>query len=193
MEDNKIREKILNDAKNDAEQIINEAKDKAKQILEDAKKRVKVIEKETETLAGEARLREIERRLSGARMESRMFILNKKRQIIDALFDEAKKRLLSLKKSEYIDFIVKMIKDEAKAENFTFVLSEKDVNRFGKEIFHEILKRLNLNENLPFETGLFDGGCILKKERYEFNATIDTILGRVKERLESKLAEILFT
>ena len=55
------------------------------------------------------------------------------------------------------------------------------------------LKKLNLKETeAKFEKGDFDGGCIIKKEKYEFNATVDTILGRIKERLESELQKTLF-
>lgn len=193
MGDNKIREKILKDAKKDAEKIINEAKIKAEEILKEAKKRVKEIEKETEALASEAKRKEMERRLSEARMENRKTLLQEKRRILDSVFEEVKKRLLSLKKSEYINFVARLIKEEMTEDNLAFILAEGDVKRFGKGIFHEILKKLNFKDNTTFKTGIFDGGCILKKEEYEFNATVDTILDRVKERLESELAKTLFT
>ncbi len=193
MADSKIREKILKDAKSDAEKIIQEAKNKTEEILSQSTRRVKEIEKETENLSKDAKQREMERRLSEARMQSRKVILQEKRKIIDSVFDEAKKRLLSLNKDKYINFLSLMIREETKGENFSFVLAEKDVNRFGETFFKELLKKLNLKETeAKFEKGNFDGGCIIKKEKYEFNATVDTILGRIKERLESELQKTLF-
>ena len=135
MADSKIREKILKDAKSDAEKIIQEAKNKTEEILSQSTKRVKEIERETENLSKDAKQREMERRSSEARMQSRKAILQEKRKIIDSVFDEAKKRLLSLNKDKYINFLSIMIKEETKGENFSFVLAEKDVNRFGKTFF----------------------------------------------------------
>ena len=43
MTDTKIRTKILNDAKSDAEKIIKEAKNAASEILKQAKKRIKPL------------------------------------------------------------------------------------------------------------------------------------------------------
>ncbi|MBA7599737.1 V-type proton ATPase subunit E [subsurface metagenome] len=192
MTDTKIRAKILSDAKTEADKILQEAKFRADEILKQATNRAGEIEKETGVIAKDAKRKELERRLSEARMQNRKKLLQEKRRIIDSVFDEAKKRLLSLKKSEYISFIANIIKKEVKGDNFVFILAKGDVNRFGKGVFKEILEKLHFKETIPFEKGDFDGGCILKKDKYEFNATIDTILGRIKERLESELAKTLF-
>ncbi|TES92572.1 MAG: hypothetical protein E3J87_05130 [Candidatus Cloacimonadota bacterium] len=192
MTDTKIRAKILSDAKSDAEKIIKEAKNRVSEILKQAEKRTKDIEQETKNISEDVKRRELERRLSEARMASRVNLLQEKRKIIDSVFDEAKKRLLSLRKEEYITFISRMIKEEATGDNFSFILAEADVKKFGEGIFKEILEKLNFKENVTFEKGGFEGGCILRKEKYEFNATMDTVLGRIKEQLESKLAKTLF-
>lgn len=192
MTDTKIRAKILSDAVTEAEKILQEAKIRAEEILKQATNRAGEIEKETGIIANDAKRKELERRLSEARMQNRKILLQEKRKIIDSVFDEAKKRLLSLKKSEYISFIAKIIKKEVKGDNLVFILAKRDVNRFGKGVFKEILEKLHFKETIPFEKGDFDGGCILKKDTYEFNATIDTILGRIKDRLESELSKTLF-
>jgi V/A-type H+-transporting ATPase subunit E len=191
--DTKIKEKILRDAKSDGERTLQEAKNRATEILKDAKQRASEIEKQTEEIATREKKKELERRLSEARMENRKTLLKERRRIIDSVFEEAKERLLSLKKPDYIKFIAKMIKGEITKEPFTFILSEKDVKRFGKGIFTEILKKVGGSDNASFETGTFEGGCILRKKSYEFNATIDTVLERVKEKLESELSKVLFS
>ena len=192
MTDTKIRAKILSDAKTEADKILQEAKFRAEEILKQATNRAGEIEKETGVIAKDAKRKELERRLSEARMQNRKKLLQEKRRIIDSVFDEAKKRLLSLKKSEYISFIAKITKKEVKGDNLVFILAKRDVNRFSKGVFKEILEKLHFKETIRFEKDDFDGGCILKKDTYEFNATIDTILGRIKERLESELSKTLF-
>jgi len=124
--DNKIRDKILKDAKIEADRIIAEAREESDKILSEVKKQVSEIE--NEKWDGES----------------------------------------------------------------TLILSQRDVNRFGENIFDEILRKLAVGKKIKKEVANFEGGCILKKEKYEFNATIDTILDNLKERLETKLAHLLF-
>ncbi len=192
MTDSRIKEKILQDARVDAEKILQEAKQKAEEIVQQSKKKVQDIKTETEAIATKTKDKEIERRLSAARMQSRTAILREKRTIIDAVFDEAKKRLLDLKKAEYTRFIAGLIKGEVAMGNATLVLSKDDVRKHGDTIAKEILKATGAKETVPIEKGDFDGGCIVRKETYEFNATLDTILARIKERLESQLQKALF-
>jgi len=190
--DNKIRDKILRDARDDAKKIVDEAKKRIEEILKEAEENVREITEDTKRMAEDAASRELERKLSEARMEKRKAILEKKRGIIDAVFENAKERILSLKRQEYIGFISDIIADETKKGDFELVLAEDDVKRFGKTVFEEIVGKSVCKAKVIFETGTFTGGCILKKEKYEYNATVDTILERVKEKLETKLAKILF-
>lgn len=192
MPKSKITEKIKRDAESEAEEIIKNGEQKTQQILNQAKKEKKKIEDETKRLAAETKKREIEKSLSNARMDSRKKILSEKRKIIDSVFSKAKENLLSQKKKQYIEFISSLIEKEAKKSSFTLTLAENDVKNFGKEIFNEILKKLTIDKEIAFEKGNFSGGCILRKESYEFNATIDTIINKTKEELESEIAKMLF-
>ncbi len=193
MADSRIREKILKDAKDDANRIIKEAKEKARGIIKQATAEEMDVRKQTKELAMKAKNRELERRFSESRMHNKAQILAEKRKVIDSVFAEAKNRILLLEKREYIKFICNMIKDEVKKGKFSLVLSGKDVKRFGKGIFKEILLELGCKEETEFENSNFDGGCILKKDTYEFNATVDTVLHKIKESFEGELAKILFS
>lgn len=192
MTDSKIKEKILQDAETDAQKILQEAKQKADEITQQSKKKVEDIKAESKTIAQDAKTKEIERRLSAARMRSRTAILAEKRAVIDAVFEEAKKRLLDLNKAEYIKFISNLIKQEVQTGGASLVLSKNDIKKYGDGISKEILKASGTKESIPVEKGDFDGGCIVKHQTYEFNATLDTILARIKEQLESKLQKALF-
>lgn len=192
MTDSRIKEKILRDAKADAERILQEAKDRAGEIVQQSKKRVEEIRAETEAIARETKQKEIERRLSAARMQSRRALLQEKRTVIDTVFAEAKKELLNLKTAAYVRFIAGIAKDEMTAGNPVLVLSKDDIKKHGKNIGKEILKTSGAGDGIQVATGDFDGGCIVKHKTYEFNATLDTILSRIKERLESELQKVLF-
>jgi len=190
--DSRIREKILKDAEDDAEGIAGEAKEKTREILSRARAEETNIRKETKELCNDAKRRELERRLSEARMQNRAQTLGEKRKIIDSVFSEVKTRILSLKKDDYIRFISNMITEEVKSGKFTLVLSINDVKRLGGEIPKKILAELDYKGEAGTESENFDGGCIVKKDTYEFNATADTILVRIKEKMEGELAKILF-
>lgn len=192
MPKSKITEKIKRDAESEAEEIIKKAEQKTQQILNQAKKEKKRIEDETKKLATETKKREMEKALSNARMQSRKKTLLEKRTIIDSVFSKAKEKLLSQNKKQYVEFISNLIKQEVKHGDSKLVLAEKDVKNYGKEIFNEILKTVNTDKEIAFEKGSFSGGCILKKESYEFNATMDTIINKTKDELESEIAKTLF-
>jgi vacuolar-type H+-ATPase subunit E/Vma4 len=191
--DSKIKEKILRDAKDDAENILKEARESAAAIAQRSKKEVEDIKTETQTLAQETKQKEIDRRLSAARMKSRKDLLQEKRNIIDAVFDDVKKRLQELEKGAYIRFIAKLIKGEVSSGKPTLVLSEADFKKHGENVAKDILKASGAKDMIPVEKGRFDGGCIIKHEDYEFNATLDTIISRIKEQKESALQKILFS
>ncbi len=193
MADSKIKEKILRDAKDDAENILKQAQEKAAAIAQRSKKEVEDIKTETRTLARETKQKEIDRRLSAARMKSRKDILQEKRNIIDAVFDEVKKRLQELEKGSYIQFIAKLIKEEVMSGKPTLVLSEADLKKHGEHVAQDIMKAIGVKDMIPVERGRFDGGCIIKHKDYEFNATLDTIISRIKEQKESELQKILFS
>jgi V/A-type H+-transporting ATPase subunit E len=188
----KITEKIKKDAESEAQEIIKKAEQKTQEILNRAKKEKKEIEDETKKLATRTKKREIEKALSNARMQSRKKILREKRNIIDSVFRKTKEKMLSQKKKQYVEFISNLIKQEVKDVDFTLVLAENDVQNFGEGIFKEILKNLDCDKEIPFEKGDFSGGCILRRESYEFNATMDTIINKTKEELESEIAKMLF-
>jgi V/A-type H+-transporting ATPase subunit E len=190
--DSRIKEKIIQDARADAEKILEEAKKRVEEIVLQSKRKVQHIREETESLAKETKSKEIERRLSATRMRSRTDLLKEKRILIDGVFDEAKKRLRDLNKSEYIRFIARLIEKEVKTGAARLVLSKDDVKKHGESVAKEILASIGAKA-VPIEKGDFDGGCIVRKEIYEFNATLDTILARIKEQLESELQKILFS
>ncbi len=190
--ENKIQNKILEDAKAEAKKILDGANQKADEMHRQSENEVHHIREETTSLAEEAKTHEMKRRLSEARMQSRRALLQEKRNSIDAVFDETKKQLLSLKKADYIHFISNTVKEETKGDSVTIVLAENDIKRFGDSIVKEIMKSIGFKGDIHMEKGTFDGGCIIKKDTYEFNATIDTILSKIKEMLESKLQKLLF-
>ncbi len=192
MGENKIQNKILEDAKAEAKRILDGASQKADEMHRQSENEVHHIREETASLAEEAKTREMKRRLSEARMQSRRVLLREKRNIINAVFDEAKKKLLSLKKPDYIHFISNTIKEEIKGDSVTIVLAENDIKRFGDSVVKEIMKSIGFKGDTRTEQGTFDGGCIIKKDTYEFNATINTIFSKIKETLESKLQKLLF-
>lgn len=192
MTDSRIKGKILRDAKADAEQIMDEARKKAAAIVQQSKKDLEHIRSETEEIARETKQKEIDRRLSAARMKSKRRLLQEKRDVIDNVFGEAKKRLLEIKKQEYIQFITHLIKEEVKIPDATLVLSKNDIKKYGEGVGKLILKASEAKDTVTVEKDNFDGGCIVKHQIYEFNATLDTILSRIKEQKESELQKILF-
>ena len=93
-------ERILSDAKQEAENIVEAAEQKAAKILADASARVETLKAEAEKDAAEKRQSILEKNAASARLDSAKLLLKEKRKVLDTVYDEAHSRLLSLNKED---------------------------------------------------------------------------------------------
>ena len=118
-----LKERIISDAKGEAEALISAAKNKAA-----------AIEAEAEQEAGESRQREeqeVERRIRAmeegsaatVRLEAKKFNLKERRRVIDTIYERALKELLSLSEKESMELLLSLLREFASAGD-TVALSE---------------------------------------------------------------------
>ncbi|OQB14812.1 MAG: V-type ATP synthase subunit E [Firmicutes bacterium ADurb.Bin193] len=159
-----ITQKILDDARQNAEHILTAAKNRAKEIeaanAADMALRRENILKQTEQNAA----LKAERIVAAAQLEAKKAYLAAKQEIIDDAFAKAAAHLASLDDSEYDALIRDM----------------------SKGVEGEIIP---LPRDKKAGTG---GGFIVKNGRIEYNFSFEALLKNAKERLEGKLVSILF-
>ncbi len=180
------KQKLLENARVQAQDIRAKYKNKAEEILND------ILEKANR--AAEEKKRRI---LSMAQLENRKALLQAKQQIIDEVFEKAKAKLKNMSDEDYRNLIAEMLLKSVVTGNEEVVISEDDKNRITPDFIKKInekLKSMGKQGNLRIsETpGKMIGGLILKSEDMEINCTFDSLINMEREELETEIAKILF-
>lgn len=179
----KIIDKIISDAKAEANVILENARKDAEIKINAAKEKadkemaayIKLAQAEAEKAAA--------KEISGAEMSAKKMILAKKQEILEETIRLAKDKLFSLSGEEYEKTIISMIKNAK--ESGEIILSQEDRQNFGEKIAEE-------GYNVSSETRDLGKGFVIKKGDIEYNYSFDSIITVDKESIEQKAAEILF-
>lgn len=179
----KIKDKIISDANEEAKKIMAQAKKESDIIInsanEKAQKELASYRKQAEDDADKAAAKEI----SGAEMAAKKQILAKKQQLLEEVIEQARQKLLNLSDKEYKDVIFNMISNAEEGNEIIF--SKKD-----KERLSSFLEKKGIN--VSDETRNISGGFIVKKGDIEYNYSFESIIAVEKEYIEQIAAEILF-
>lgn len=193
----KIKETILEEAKQEKEKIINEAKTQAKDIEAKYENQASQLLDSILEKARKAAEEKKRRIISMAELENRKALLKAKQEIIDEVFERAKEKIKALPDEQYQDLIADMLMKSIITGNEEIIISESDRQRITPEFIQEINKRLKdmgKQGNLRISDASRDmiGGFILKSKDVEINSTFDSLIKMEREELETEIAKILF-
>jgi len=180
-----------------------------KKIEIDGEKKVSVLEKQWNDKIGEEKSKieseldtyyhqELDRiekeidnqerkRFLDAKLENRNKILEKKREIINKLFDEVFSKFYSMDEDKYCNFLADLIKKQGGQDSFEVILNNNDKNKIGKKL----ISLLGKNYSISDKTASIKAGAILKKEKIEINISFDLIFKDKKEKLEQEVGKII--
>jgi len=174
--------KILEDAKIEADKILEESAKINKDILDSKineanEKKKKILDK----AVNEASMIK-DRIISNAELKVRDEKLKIKQEIIDKVFDLAKKKLKELTEDEYIKFLTNNL---------------KSINLKGTEILivpENMKARVKAIESMPkvSDDEIVDSGFILKDGDIAVNYSFDSLVDYLREELETEIAQHLF-
>ncbi len=194
----KIKSRILEDARAKASEIEELARRDADEIMNQATQEAGL--KRTEILKkAEADSQEAYRRLlSSAGLEGRKDLLRAKQDMVEAAFQGALERIVNLPDREYQKLMEDMAVNAAGKGNGEILLSEKDRSRLNKDFINNVNKRLQaagINGNLVLskETIRSSGGFILRSGDMEVNSTLEILFGMLRPELENEVVRILFS
>ncbi len=180
-----IIDKILSDAKAQANIVETEAVKKADEIISSAKAkadREKAKFDETARLeANKAAAKEI----SAAEMRAKKLILAKKQECLEEVLKEAETKLCSLTGQDYENIILGMIKRAGMQEGSELIFSKKDRDAFGD-------KAKEMGYKVSDETRDIEGGFVVKNGDIEYNYSFKSIITVEREDILQLAAGILF-
>lgn len=203
--ENKLLDQILKDAKEEAKIIVKEAQRSAAIIMEkqrqsarqsaekEAYSILKRAENEAEIIKGKV--------ATDIKRKANWIVVSEKGRMVESVLNEAKNRLVNLKKTEYLSFLEKLIIDAGIVLGggmLEVILNEKDsslplkINKLEKKITDRTGLKTRLKISKKQSKAL---GAIVKivDGKIFVDNTYDAIFDRHERELKLKIARILFS
>ncbi len=175
-----VKEEILNSAKEQSNSLLAEARKEANKIMREAENKIEEM-KEKNDLETKKILDMIKRQeLASAELENKKMILEAKKQVIENVFSEAKKKLESL--------------DDKKREAYVKKLLEKAKSDI--EVAHVYCNKRDIKflKDFNAETAEIIGGLIAenKEKTIRVDYSFETLLQSIKENELQDINKMLF-
>jgi V/A-type H+-transporting ATPase subunit E len=195
MEAIQVVEKILADAKAEADKIKKEAEKKVAAEQAKLSEQLDQYNKQTETLAKKAGEDEKSHILAAARMYIAKEYLAEKRKILDDVFEQARQKLQNLPDEEYRALIKKLLLEAVETGDEEMIV---DTNE--RRIDHDFIKQINRRLGPDYKGNLklsdqrqnLGAGFILTRGKVKTNVSIEVLLDQARKELEIELAKELF-
>lgn len=193
----KITEKILAEAGQDAENVITEAQKQAAEIAEEYRKQAEQ-EKRTLIERGLLEAEEARRRIaSAAALEIRKQKLAEKQELINTAFVQAREKLRQLSPVDYAALLTRFAISNCVSGKEEVLFSAGDRDSIGPHVVKLANEYLTAHGRrgelrISSESGNFDKGLLLREGDIEINCAIPTIVEFMRDGLAPQVAEILF-
>ncbi len=192
-----IKEKIIFDAKIEANKIIDEANNKAKEIKEKGEKEARDIKSKILNKIDQEILLKKGKIITEANLEAKKNILAAKQKIIEETFNKALEKIINLNDKPYCNFIKKIILDNIEKGDETIFISPLDKDRVSKDFIRDInyeLETKGKKGNLKLSPSYLQirGGVVIGSNNIRKNSSLELIFKKVREELEIKIIQYLF-
>ena len=192
-----INNKIISDARIQAENIIAQAEDNENNIIKkgekeaDNIKNIILYKKNQEAFLKKSKI------LTEANLGVKKTILSEKQKIMEDVFGNALESILKSGNKNYQNFIKKLILDNIEKGDETIFIGHSDKNRISKDFIEAINKELKAkgkkgelklsDSYLPIKGGIIIGSGAIRK-----NVSLELLLKNVREESETQISKILF-
>ncbi|MFC1683231.1 V-type ATP synthase subunit E [Candidatus Zixiibacteriota bacterium] len=194
----KIKAKILADARAEAKKVEDQISGQVRQIEAQQKEQVEVIEKQVQLEAKQRAEDRFKKDIATAELELRKTLLAEKQALIQKIFDQALKRLTKLTGEKYEKFLLELLLKTVETGDEQLIFSTADEHKV-KDQFLEKANRLLTEQGKKGELRLvreerdLRGGFILRRGKKEVNCSLGALFSTVREELEPGVAKILFS
>ena len=190
-----IVRKIEKETEEEKASIISKAQAEARVVSERYASAIEKMKKELEDKARAKAAEEEKRLIVNEQLEERKALLAKKREILEDIYKEARRTILSMPKQEYLDLISFLIAKKAVSGNEEIIVSKSQKDYFDSAFIERINK--DWGEGAGFtvssEAGNFEWGVVLREGKRSVDLTLDVLFDQIIEDLEPRLADVLFS
>ncbi len=190
-----VVEKILSDARAEADKIKAEAQEKVAQSDSKVQEELAAYRVETERLAGVAAADRKSRMLANARMENRKEYLAAKHALLDEVFVKANEQISRLGDAEYKKLIMGLMVKVAKSGDEEVVIG-KNEDRINDRLIKDVNRQLGPgyrgNLRMARDRADIDSGFILRRGKVQVNVSTEVLVAQAREALEMEIIGGLF-
>jgi V/A-type H+-transporting ATPase subunit E len=193
-----INEKIISDAKIQADKIIAQAEDKANNIIKKGKKEAENIKNIILHRSKQEASLKKSKILTEANLEAKKIILSEKQKIIEDVFNKASESILKLEDKYYRNIIKKMILDNIETGDETIFIDHSDRDKISESFIEDINKELKSKGEkgeLKLSTSYLPikGGVVIGSGKIRKNISLEFLLKKIREELEIQISKDLFS
>ncbi len=181
-----VIEKILDEAKKEAEAIARRYESEIIKIKQDYKARIDNAEKRLNAEIEKRKQEQIMQAIAQVRLEFNKRITTEMQMHINNVLQSAVQKLSGQKK--YLDFLKGLIKSSGVKDGELY-LSRADLQKYQSQI-EKFMKQEGYNFVLKDDDQM-SGGVVIKKEKITFLGSIDVIIETMQEELKIALARTL--
>jgi V/A-type H+-transporting ATPase subunit E len=195
MEGQQVIEKILADAKAEAEKIKKQAREKEAVEQAKLKEQLREFDKQTQAIAQKAGEDKKAHLLAAARMDIAKQLLAEKRKILDEVFAQARQHLENLSDEQYCKLMTKLMLKAVESGDEEVIIDneEKRIDqKFIKNINQQLAPGRKGNLKLSEDRDNIEAGFILKRGKIKNNVSVEVLLAQARRELEIELAKELF-
>jgi len=207
----RITEKIVSDAKAEAQALLDAAYAEFDDTISSANARAGAVAAAYGERLEKQRADAAARADSAGDLEKRNASLAARANLVERAFNEAHKRVLELPENEYYAFLETLLAKTAKEraaedlshesgndeydefDKYELLMNEKDRTAFGERLVGSLSGKIGKKELvLSEETVEIDGGFILKWSRVDLNCSVSQLIRAARDRLEREVCAILY-
>jgi V/A-type H+-transporting ATPase subunit E len=186
-----VVEKILSQARAEAQQILSAANEAAQKENQRLDAELVVYHQETGRLADAAGADKLARILAAARMKNAKDILAAKGRILDELFARVKQRIEHLPDNEYLELMKRLLQKSIQTGQEEVIVG-KNENRINPVFLERINNENRYSLRLAGSREDIGGGFILSSGKVRVNSSTDVLASQLRDKMEMELAAALF-
>jgi len=190
----RIYDKIINDAKEQAEKRLDEARQKIsvmkkaieEQLDEKKQEQVELAEKEAENI--------VKRAIANRNLEGKKQLLSVKQKAISDVFETAHIELMNMPAEDLLKMYKHLVMSSLENGKNEIMLNEDDAKTIGKKLIALLEKDIDSSVRVSISSQFIpdDKGVIVRNENIYSNSAFSSILKYKKQELETDITKILF-
>jgi V/A-type H+-transporting ATPase subunit E len=193
----KITEKILSDAREQAGRIEKEFADRIGQIHNRRDQQVEEIRSRAKEEARQRAQDRFQKDIATAELELRKEVLARKQELIRMAFDRARKEMMEMKGSARRDFLLQLLLQSVESGEEEVIVSSQDESLIDEKFLEQANKQLEKNGKtgrlrLSGDHRDLPGGFVLRRSKQETNCSFGALIHSVRQELEPDVAGRLF-